>query len=56
MGAHLHQVRFEYIGLWLQAIIYFITTFIVYRREMILSHLNIGRRIRFLRAKKKMKK
>ncbi len=53
MGAHLHQVRFEYIGLWLQSIIYFITTFIVYRREMILSHLNIGRRIRLLRAKRK---
>lgn len=52
MGARLHQVGFEYIALWIQVIFYFCTTFIVYRREIILSRLHISSRIKRLRAKR----
>lgn len=48
MGARLHQVGFEYTGLWIQTGIYFLTTFIVYRREIILSRLGFGHRIKNL--------
>ncbi|PVX51954.1 ABC-2 type transport system permease protein [Balneicella halophila] len=40
MGAQLHQVKFEFIGLYLQLVFYFITTFIVYRREIFISQLH----------------
>lgn len=50
MGARLHQVNFEYTGLWLQAGIYFLTTFIVYRREIILSRKHVNKRIKQLKT------
>lgn len=34
MGAHLPQIKLEYIGLWLQVALYFCTTFFIYRREL----------------------
>ena len=34
MGADLKHVQFEYIGLWIQAAVYFFTTMVVYRMEM----------------------
>lgn len=33
MGADLNQVQLEYIGLWIQAALYFITTMVVYRMQ-----------------------
>ncbi len=51
MGAHLHQVSFPYIGLWLQAAFYFLTTFIAYRRETVRSRLHIRNRLEELRGK-----
>lgn len=33
MGADLNHVQFEYIGLWIQATVYFITTMMVYRMQ-----------------------
>lgn len=53
MGARLHQVSFEYIGLWLQAALYFFATCMVYRREIILSRLHISKRIQKLKAQRK---
>lgn len=35
MGADLSLVKFEYIGLWIQAVVYFITTVIVYRLQYV---------------------
>ena len=37
MGATLPEVLVEYQALWIQAIVYFFTTCIVYRRQIILS-------------------
>lgn len=54
MGARLHQIGFEYTGLWIQAGFYFLTTFIVYRREIILSRLHLRRRVKRLRAKRQL--
>lgn len=34
MGASLHQVRFEYVSLWIQTALYFITTFWTYRWQI----------------------
>jgi len=34
MGANLHQVRFEYVSLWVQTALYFITTFWTYRWQI----------------------
>lgn len=34
MGANLHQVRFEYVSLWIQTALYFITTFWTYRWQI----------------------
>lgn len=33
MGADLKHVQFEYVGLWIQAAVYFLTTMIVYRMQ-----------------------
>lgn len=54
MGARLDQVSFEYLGLWIQAICYFFTAFIVYRREIILSRLHIHQRFKKLRAERQI--
>jgi ABC-2 type transport system permease protein len=37
MGASLSDVAFEYKALWTQACVYFVTTFLVYRYQIILS-------------------
>jgi ABC-2 type transport system permease protein len=37
MGASLDDIRPEYLILWLQAIVYFIVTCIVYRYQIVLS-------------------
>jgi ABC-type multidrug transport system, permease component len=42
MGATLNEVAFEYKGLWLQAGIYFVTTCIVYRHQILMSHKHIN--------------
>lgn len=52
MGARLYQVNFEYVGLWLQAGFYFLTTFIVYRREIRLSRLHVSENVQRLRTKR----
>ena len=41
MGASLHEVAFEYKALWLQTGVYFVTTFFVYRYQIILSRKHI---------------
>lgn len=50
MGATLNEVAFEYQALWVQVGIYFVTTFFVYRRQMISS------RKRAISAYKRQKK
>lgn len=35
MGASLHDVAFEYCGLWIQAGVYFLFTCLLYRRQML---------------------
>lgn len=52
MGARLNQVVFEYVGLWIQAIFYFFTTFIVYKREISTSKSNIRKRLEGLKNKR----
>jgi ABC-2 type transport system permease protein len=37
MGATLQDVSFEYRGLWLQTVVYFVTTLLVYRRQIVKS-------------------
>lgn len=52
MGATLSDVLPEYQALWLQTGIYFVTTCIVYRRQIILSHRKAIKRLYTLRRKK----
>lgn len=56
LGAHIDQVKFEFIGLCIQAIFYFITTFIVYRREIILSHFHISESLQKVRTLRSISK
>jgi ABC-2 type transport system permease protein len=37
MGATLQDVSFEYRGLWLQTVVYFVTTLLIYRRQIVKS-------------------
>lgn len=53
MGATLNEVAFEYKALWLQAGIYFITTCLVYRYQIILSRKHIVERYRELKEKRR---
>lgn len=51
MGATLNEVGFEYKALWLQAIIYFFTTCIVYRYQILMSRKHIVQRHQELKDK-----
>lgn len=51
MGATLNEVSFEYRALWLQAGIYFITTCLVYRYQIIASRRHVIERHRELKEK-----
>lgn len=50
MGASLNEVTFEYRSLWIQTGIYFITTCLVYRRQIILSRKHVIAAWRKLKA------
>lgn len=52
MGATLQEVLVEYQALWIQAIVYFFTTCIVYRRQIILSRRHAMERLRMFRLRK----
>jgi len=52
MGATLNEVAFEYKGLWLQAGIYFLTTCLVYRYQILLSRRHIIGRYKELKEKR----
>ena len=56
MGAELADVRTEYIVLWIQAGIYFLTTCLVYRHQIRLSRKHAMERLSQLRNKRKLKK
>ncbi|MDR0976354.1 MAG: ABC transporter permease [Prevotellaceae bacterium] len=43
MGATLSEVTFEYRALWVQAGVYFLTTCLVYRRQILLKNLTIDK-------------
>ncbi|MCD8081118.1 MAG: ABC transporter permease [Bacteroides sp.] len=55
MGATLQEVRWEYQALWLQAGVYFITTCVVYRWQILRSRLHLIERHRELKAKREKK-
>jgi len=42
MGASLSQIGFEYMGLWIQAGVYFIFAFFVYRWQILQSEKKIN--------------
>lgn len=52
MGATLHEVAFEYKALWIQTGFYFITTFFVYRYQIMLSRKHIIQEYKELKAKR----
>lgn len=52
MGASLNEVAFEYKGLWLQTGVYFITTCLVYRWQIIRSRKQIIDKYKKMREKK----
>lgn len=39
MGASIHEVQFEQIGLWVQTAVYFVSTLVVYRWQL-KKHIN----------------
>lgn len=51
MGATLNEVSFEYKMLWVQAGIYFITTCLVYRRQILMSRKHIVERHKELKSR-----
>lgn len=53
MGATLDQVLPEFIALWIQTGVYFLTTCIVYRRQIMLSRSHAMERLKEFRRKKK---
>ena len=55
MGATLSEVAFEYKALWIQAGIYFITTCLVYRRQIMMSRKHAIEKYRELKEKSSMK-
>lgn len=54
MGATLHDVLPIIRGLWIQAVVYFITTGIVYRRQIMLSRKHALERLKTYRNKKRL--
>lgn len=56
MGATLPEVLFEYKALWIQTVLYFLTTCIVYRRQIILSRKHAMERLRMFKLRKLAKK
>ena len=54
MGATLNEVAFEYKTLWLQTGIYFLTTCIVYRYQILMSRKHIVERYKELKEKETM--
>lgn len=55
MGATLNEVAFEYKSLWLQAGIYFVTTCVVYRWQIITSRKHAIEKYREMKAKKELR-
>ena len=55
MGATLPDVATEYHALWLQAGIYFLTTCIVYRRQITLSRTHVYARLKEIKNRHKPK-
>ena len=53
MGATLDQVLPEFRALWIQTGVYFLTTCIVYRRQIMLSRSHAMERLKEFRRKKK---
>lgn len=51
-GAALSEVRTEWYALWIQAVAYFLTTLLVYRRNIIISRLKFIEKYRSLRKRK----
>ncbi len=51
MGATLHEVRWEYQALWLQAGFYFLTTCLVYRWQILRSRMHVIERHKQLKQK-----
>ncbi|NDV57911.1 ABC transporter permease [Bacteroides sp. 519] len=51
MGATLNEVGFEYKALWLQAGVYFISTCVVYRHQILMSRKHIVQRYKELKEK-----
>jgi len=56
MGASLHEVSFEYRALWLQAGFYFLTTFWVYRWQILQSRKHVLKKYRELKQKQRLEK
>lgn len=56
MGATLPEVLFEYKALWIQTLVYFVTTCLVYRRQIILSRRHAMERLRMFKLRKLAKK
>jgi len=52
MGGTLSDVMFEYRILWIQAFIYFVIAFLVYRYQIIQARLHALERLEFLKHKK----
>ena len=52
MGATLPEVLFEYKALWIQTLVYFFTTCLVYRRQIILSRQHALERLRMCKLRK----
>ena len=55
MGATIEDVSTGYKALWIQAGIYFITTFFVYRYQIIMSRRHVWRRYKEISRKKRIK-
>lgn len=56
MGATLPEVLFEYKALWIQTLVYFFTTCMVYRWQIILSRRHAMERLRMFKLRKLAKK
>ncbi len=52
MGATLHEVSSEYIGLWIQVVVYFFTTCIAYRWQIIRSRKHVIEKYNELKSKR----
>lgn len=52
MGATLHEVSSEYIGLWIQVVVYFFTTCVAYRWQIIRSRKHVIEKYNELKSKR----